>query len=464
VSKVKRLSIERNEDVYDITVESNHNFFANGMLVHNCVEIGMWPIWYNDDGSEESGFQFCNLTEINGKKASDEEKFYDACKAAAILGTLQAGYTDFPYLGEITEKITRREALLGVSITGMMDNPEVLFDERIQRKGARVVKKWNRITANLIGINPAARCTCVKPSGSASCILGTASGIHPHHAKRYMRRVQANKLEFPAQHFKSVNIDAVEDSVWSANDTDEVITFLCEVPDGAKVKNKMSAIDLLEHVKLTQMNWVEEGTTKELCVRDFVRNNVSNTITLQDNEWDAVESYIYRNRKSFAGISLLSFAGDKDYDQAPFCAVYSPLELVKMYGDASVFASGMIVDGLAAFKNLYRACDTLLGVGENTEFEPIDAYDCPSNDFIHSRTAKMDWIRRGRQFADRYFNGDLRQMTYCLKDVSNWKLWCDLSRTYKTVDWVNLVEESFLIKADEMGSQACAGGVCDLNI
>jgi len=173
VAKIKRISIEENEDVYDITVEKNHNFFANGILVHNCVEIGMWPMCQNDDGSLSSGIQFCNLTEINGKKAHDEESFIEACKAAAILGTIQAGYTTFPYLGEVTEKITRREALLGVSITGMMDNPEVLFSEQIQRRGAREVKKWNKITAQLLNINPAARTTCIKPSGSACVGINT---------------------------------------------------------------------------------------------------------------------------------------------------------------------------------------------------------------------------------------------------------------------------------------------------
>ena len=467
--------------------------------VNPCVEIGMWPIWYNDDGSESSGFQFCNLTEINGKKAHDEESFLDACKAAAILGTLQAGYASFPYMGAVTENITKREALLGVSITGMMDNPEVLFNERIQRKGAREVRKWNRITAELIGINPAARACCVKPSGSASCILGTSSGIHPHHSKRYLRRVQANKFEFPLQHFKSINPEAVEESIWSANGTDDVITFLCEVPDGAKVKNNMSALELLEHVKLTQQAWVEEGTDRSLAVRDFVRNNVSNTITVKEDEWHDVEAFIYRNRKFFAGISLLPFSGDKIYDQAPFAAVYTPLELVKMYGDASMFASGMIVDAMACFKTLYVASDTLLGFGEiltvdrlrdrieehedygrepfvikipdyYTQYKTIELTSESSDDdlalwlFAHvpNIAEKLDWVRRGHQFAQRYFKGDLREMTYCLKDVSLWKTWCDLSRTYKDVDWVNLVEETHLIKVDEMGAQACSGGQCEL--
>src|SRR5690606_28349091 len=119
----------------------------------------------------------------------------------------------------------RREALLGCSITGMMDNPEILFDPKLQRKMAKLIVATNEEIAKKIGINPAARTTCLKPSGTTSCILGTSSGIHPHHARRYIRRSQGNKLEAPLQYFKNVNPSAVEKSVWSANGTDEVISF-----------------------------------------------------------------------------------------------------------------------------------------------------------------------------------------------------------------------------------------------
>jgi len=118
--------------------------------------------------------------------------------------------------------------LLGCSITGMMDNPEIIYNPEIQRKGAEIVRIKNAEIASIIGINDAARTTTVKPEGSASCVLGTSSGIHPHHAKRYIRRVQANKLEFPVQHFEKVNPLAVDESVWSSNGTDVVISFCCE--------------------------------------------------------------------------------------------------------------------------------------------------------------------------------------------------------------------------------------------
>ena len=121
-----------------------------------CVEIGLYPV---DDETGKSGWQFCNLTEINGKKANTPEKFFAACRAASIIGTLQSAYTTFPYIGETTERITRKEALLGVSITGMMDNPEVLFDPQVQRDGAKIVKEINKEVAQLLGNNQAARTT-----------------------------------------------------------------------------------------------------------------------------------------------------------------------------------------------------------------------------------------------------------------------------------------------------------------
>lgn len=165
---IKKIVKIANEDVYDITVEGNHNFFANDILVSNCVEIGMMP---QIDG--ESGFQFCNLTETNGGMCVDKETFFRACKAGSILGTLQAGYTNFKYVSDATRRITEREALIGVSITGWMNNPDVLFDEQNMIDGARIVKDWNEKTAKLLGVNPAARTTCAKPSGNACTRIET---------------------------------------------------------------------------------------------------------------------------------------------------------------------------------------------------------------------------------------------------------------------------------------------------
>ena len=438
------------------------------LLVNPCVEIGLYPV---DIETGLSGWEACNLCEINGRYCKTAEDFEIASRAAAIIGTLQAGYTNLDYLGETSKNILEREALLGVSITGMMDNPDVLFDPKLQKKNAKLILKVNEEIAEKIGINPTARATCVKPAGTTSCILGTASGIHAHHASRYIRRSQANYLEPPMRKFKDVNPIAVEGSVWSANGTDEVISFCIEVPKGAKTKNDIDAITLLKCVKLTQQNWVGAGTRKDRCVHDWLVHNVSNTITVKEDEWDDVTNFIYQNRKWFAGISLLPITGDKDYPQAPFTAIYTPTELVRMYGDASVMASGLIVDGLHAFKdNLWKACDAVLGM------EPLDKPEHPNEDIpkiisldksrkydrdLAEWEAKTDWVRRARQFAERYFGNDIKKMTYCLKDVNNWKYWCDLQREYKDVDYTEMIEEEDNTKLEQ--TIACAGGKCDVS-
>lgn len=436
------------------------------LLVNPCVEIGLYPV---DITTGLSGWEACNLCEINGRYCKTPEDFELASKAAAIIGTCQAGYTDLEYLGDVTKRILEKEALLGVSITGMMDNPDILFDPKLQRKNAKLILKINERIAEKIGINPTARATCVKPAGTTSCILGTASGIHAHHAKRYIRRSQANHLEPPMQHFKKGNSLAVEASVWSANGTDEVLAFCIEVPKGAKTKNDIDAITLLNCVKLTQQNWVGAGTNKERCVHDWLIHNVSNTISVKPEEWDSVTDFIYDNRKWFAGVSLLPITGDKDYQQAPFTAIYTPNELVKMYGDGSVMASGLIVDGLHAFvNNLWKACDAALGQGE-----PLVKPEPPTGDVIKLDDSKkyesdvkvfdlkQDWVRRALQFSERYFDNDIRLMTYCLKDVNNWKYWCDLNREYQEVDYTEMVEEQDNTKIQD--TIACAGGACDLN-
>jgi ribonucleoside-triphosphate reductase len=408
-----------------------------------CVEIGLYPV---DEKTGESGWQFCNLAEINGKKATTSENFYSACRSAAIIGTLQAAYSSFPYLSKATERITTREALLGVSITGMMDNPDVLFDPQVQRNGAKIVKETNKLISQIIGINQAARTTCVKPAGSTSCILGTASGIHPHHAKRYFRRVQANIQENPVNHFRKFNPRAIEKSVWDPNGVTEVITFLCEVPLGAKTKNQIDAQKLLESVKLTQQNWVKYGTNQELCVKPWLSHNVSNTIHVRSSEWGEITNYIYRNRKYFAGISLIPNSGDKDYPQAPFCAVPYPSDILREYGAGSFFASGIIEQALRSFPTgLWAACDCLLGVGE-----PLH----------ETNMVKQDWAKAAIKFADSHFEGDVRSMTYCLKDVYNLKLWEKLSQEYCDVDWTTMSEAEDNV--DFQQDSACAGGSCEM--
>ena len=410
------------------------------MIFNPCVEIGMWPI---DEQSGKSGWQGCNLSTINCSSVIDEEDFYERCKAAAIIGTLQAGFTNLDYLGEISCRIFAREALLGVSLTGTMEKHELVLTEKVLKNGAKIAVETNKLMAKAIGINQAARVTCLKPEGTSSSMLGTSSGIHPHHAKRYIRHVQANVLEAPYQHFKSYNPQACERSSWSANNTDEVIKFPIEVPDGAKLKNQLPAVEMLAIVKDAQKNWVYSGKNRSLCTQDYLSHNVSNTVTVKPDEWDDVTKYIYDHRKYFAGISLIPQSGDKDYPQAPFTTVYTSREIVKEYGDAALWCSGLIELGLNAFNNnLWAACDYVT-MNHSKETDP---------------ESKLKFITKMKNFAGKYFDGDVKRLTYCMKDVYNWKIYCDLFHSFKKVDYTQLSEtEDNTAGIEEI---SCAGGAC----
>lgn len=468
-------TFEQFKEIIQYTIEYGEPGFVfadstEGVL-NPCAEIGL----YATDENGQSGFQGCNLSTINCGNIKTEEDFYDRCRAASIIGTCQAGFTDFPYLGSVTEYIFRRESLLGVSMTGILENPDISTDPKIQRKAAKLIKQVNKEIAEKIGINPAARTTCVKPEGTASCLLGTSSGIHPHHAKRYIRRVQTNTLERPYRFFKQFNKQSCEKSVWSANDTDECILFPVEVQDGAKLRNQTPALELLKIVKDTQINWVNEGKDDSLCVQSWLSHNVSNTITVGKDEWDDVIKYLFQNKKHFTAVSLLSDSGDKDYSQAPFTSVYTSREIVKEYGDASLWCSGIIEKGIEAFGDLWKACDTLLyeaAKNENlldSEFEKIQkevnqisAKSINKVDIVYDKMfkikAKIGWITRARIFAMKFFENDLRKMTYCLKDVYNWKLYCDLQRDFNKVDYSNMVEFDDVTNFE--GEAACSGGAC----
>jgi ribonucleoside-triphosphate reductase (thioredoxin) len=192
-----------------------------------------------------SGVQFCNLTTLSAAAVEEPGVFTELCGLAALIGTLQAGYTDFEYLTPVSKLITEREALLGVSICGILDKPQVLLDPKVLERGAAVVKAVNALVAAAIGIRPAARTTCVKPEGTASLLLGTGSGIHPHHAVRYFRRVQANVHDPVFHHFRKANPHMVEPSVYDPHGRTEVITFPVEGPALGIYREELSAVQHL---------------------------------------------------------------------------------------------------------------------------------------------------------------------------------------------------------------------------
>lgn len=300
-----------------------------------CCEIGLHPVVGGelDDevevaklralgytgpvepGTRLSGWQMCNLSTINGAALQTVDDFLVACIHAAVIGTLQAAYTDIPYLGPVTRYLNERDALLGVSICGFMDNPEILFNPDVLERGARLCRAANRIVAGVIGIRPAARVTCVKPEGTASLLLGAASGIHPHHSRHYFRRVQANRRDPVYRHFHAANAHMTEASVYRP-ETDDVITFPVEAPLHAILRDEVSAVDFLHFVQLVQQHWVLNGEAP-LTRSPGLHHNVSNTCTVKPEEWNAVADFIWKYRDSFTGVALLGDDGDKRYAQAP---------------------------------------------------------------------------------------------------------------------------------------------------
>ena len=409
-----------------------------------CVEIGMFP-----QIGRKSGWQGCNLTEINGGMCNTEEDFYKACRAASILGTLQAGYTDFKFLSNTSKKIFDREALLGVSITGWMNNPGILFNEKVLQKGAEIVKKVNKEVSEIIGINPAARTTCVKPSGNASVLLRTASGIHAEHAPMYIRNVQLNKESEITQAIIKSNPYMVEESVWSAGGTDVVVSFPIIPNEESIYKDDLIGVSHLELVAKAQKYWVETGTNVDVCADKGVRHNVSNTILVDD--WDQVEKYVFENRHSFAGISFLSMSGDKDFNQAPNTAVINAKEMVDKYDSASIFASGLVVDALKVFPNLWDACSTAQGFGLDISLESAENF------------ARQDWCRRFKKFAENYLEGDIKKAEYCLKDSYLLHKWNKIQTNLKPINWMDDLTEKKYTDVDTIASAACVGGACEID-
>lgn len=390
----------------------------------------------------------CNLVEGNGSKCVTKEDFFRLCRVGSILATLQAAYTNFKFVGENTKHIFEREALLGVSLTGWMNSPDVLFDEKVLQEGAKIVKETNREVAKMLGIRPAARTTCVKPAGNASVLLGTASGIHPEHSKRYLRNIQINKSQEVSDIIKKFNPYMVEESVWSNLKTDNIISFPIISPKNSIFKADLTGVEFLEKVKLVQNNWIEYGTDESLCVDPTVRHNVSNTVVVKDDEWDIIGQYIYDNRNYFTGISLIGETGDKDYFQAPNIEVLTPREMVRKYGEASLFASGLITDASNGFNNLWEATRIA-----------IDNHDESSQEL---KDIRSDWIRRFRKFADNFFNGDLKKTEYCLKDVYILYKWMKIQINLKDINLEEHLKIAKSIDIDTMAAQACAGGACEI--
>jgi ribonucleoside-diphosphate reductase alpha chain len=261
-----------------------------------CCEIALRP------------YQFCNLTEINMATVEDQEDFNQRSKAASLLGTLQAGYTDFHYLRDVWQRTTEKDALIGVSMTGIADHNilDLNFEE-----GANIVKETNEWYSKLIGINRAARTTCVKPAGTTSLVLGTSSGIHAWHNDYYVRRMRLGKDEAIYWYLKSVLPEGFLEDEFFNPTTTAVLSIPQRAPDGAITRNE-SAIDLLERVKQISRDWVKPGT-----VDGSNTHNVSCTVNVKPEEWKILGEWMWVNKEYYNGLSVLPADGGT-YKQMPF--------------------------------------------------------------------------------------------------------------------------------------------------
>ena len=260
-----------------------------------CCEIALRP------------FQFCNLTEVNVSNVVSQEDYESRVRAASFIGTLQAGYTNFHYLRPIWQRTTEKDALVGISMTGIGSGAVLKLD---MKAAAKVVKEENKIVAELLKINPAARTTTVKPAGTTSLTLGTSSGIHAWHNDYYVRRVRVGKNESIYAHLKQNHPELVEDEYFRPHDT-AVIGIPQKAPEGSILRNE-SPIQLLERVKKVQQEWIKPGHRSGSNA-----HNVSATISIREHEWPAVGEWMWENREYYNGLSVLPYDGGS-YIQAPF--------------------------------------------------------------------------------------------------------------------------------------------------
>lgn len=260
-----------------------------------CCEIALRP------------YQFCNLTEVNVSDVTDQADLNFRAMAAAFIGTLQAGYTDFHYLRDIWRETTEKEALIGVGLTGIASG--AVLDLNL-KEAAGWVKWENARVAGAIDINAAARTTTVKPAGTSSLVLGSSSGIHAWHNDHYLRRIRVGKNESIYGYLAEKHPELVADDV--SNPEEQAVIEIPQKAPGDSLLRHESALSLLERVSKFNREWVRGGH-----IDGQNTHNVSCTISVKDDEWDVVGNWMWDNRRDFNGIAVLPYDGGA-YTQAPF--------------------------------------------------------------------------------------------------------------------------------------------------
>ncbi len=251
--------------------------------------------------------QFCNLSEINVSDVDTQEELNDRARVASFIGTLQASYTDFHYLRESWKKVTEKEALIGVGMTGIASGKVLKLN---LKEAAEVVKEENERVSKVIGVNKAARATVIKPSGTTSCVLGTSSGIHAWHDDFYVRRIRLGKNESLYTYLSIYHSELLEDDYFKPN-TQSIVSIPQKAPENS-VTRKESALDLLSRVEKFNKEWIKSGHRSGRN-----KNNVSVTVTIKPEEWEEVGNWCWKNKDIYTAISVLPYDGHT-YIQAPF--------------------------------------------------------------------------------------------------------------------------------------------------
>lgn len=300
------------------------------VIRHKVTELDFNNLWakIKASGSGEPGFyfsnntewgsnpcceialrnnQFCNLTEVNASDIETQADLEARSKAAAFLGTLQAGYTDFYYLRDIWKKNTEKDALIGVGMTGIASGAILPLD---LVAASQVVKDENERVAKIININIAARTTCIKPSGTTSLVVGSSSGIHAWHSEYYIRNIRFGKNEAIYKYLLANHPELVQDEYFRP-DSQCVVGIPVKAPTGSLYRSE-SAIDLLERIKKFSREWIKPGHRK-----GDNTHNVSATISIGNDEWGPVGKWMWENREVYNGLSVLP-RNDHTYVQAPF--------------------------------------------------------------------------------------------------------------------------------------------------
>jgi ribonucleotide reductase alpha subunit len=282
-------------EVFDFTEPETHWGIVNGVVAHNCVEATLRM------------FSFCNLTTVNASDVETQDELNKRVAAATLIGTLQASYTDFHYLRDEWKKVTEEDALIGVSMTGIGSGRVLKLD---LTEAARIVVTVNKDVASLVGINTAARTSLLKPEGTASIVVGSSSGIHAWHAPFYRRRMRLGKNEPLYAYVKANFPELVEDCHFKPH-LEAVLTIPQKAPEGSILRDE-SFLDLLERVRRFNQEWIAPGHN-----RGVQKHNVSCTISLKPDEWEACGEWMWKHRNEYNGISVLPYDGGT-YIQAPF--------------------------------------------------------------------------------------------------------------------------------------------------